>query len=136
VIFFPLSEMNCHVCGRGLSYSSSSNPDSDWRTQVERALNVYKASPLPLIPRTNLVEHRGQMWVSNSILNEAGYLQVEVGDIIRVKGFNDVEIFFEVDAAAKRLRGEPTNTPAIAGWWLQLVDHEGWVPDVIPVAAP
>ncbi len=134
-IWYPLDQNQCLVCGSATAYTGTSLPDNDWRKQVERKLGVFKASQLPLIHRGNLVDHKDQAWVSNAILEGAGYHDVEVGDIIRVSGYNELEIFFEVGSPAKRLRGEPSNTALHAGWWLNLVDHEGWVPDCIPAEA-
>lgn len=125
--------VKCLVCGDKTDHVNESDQHSDWERRVDEGNGVYKAPELPALHRDHLVVHNGQVWVAHDHLVDAGYPgRVRIGDIIRVIGYTDGSLFFEVNGEAMRLRGESEDTPKVMGWWLGRVFDEGWVPDAPP----
>lgn len=124
--------VKCLVCGEATDSINESDPHTDWKQRVDEGNGKFVAPELPALHRDNLVVHNGQVWVAHEHLNNAGYRTVRVGDIIRVIGYTDSDLFFEVNGEAMRLRGESEDTPKVMGWWLGRVFDEGWVPDAPP----
>lgn len=128
---YPLSPAydTCKGCG-GFTYGlEHTPPDQDWNARVERARrevweqNRPKRANVPELPPVHysyLTEHppgSGTMWVHRKVLEEAGYSDVWLDDVIKVAGPGGSFIHFEVAGSAGHTR-QGRERP---GWFLQRI---------------
>ena len=72
---------------------------------------------MPLaLASARIAQFQGQSWITDQALTQAGYIDPEVGDIIRVLGRTE-DIFFELEGRARQ-KGKGD----VGGWWVRRVD--------------
>ncbi len=119
-INYPVHIRFCRVCKLELWMCSECEPTEGWEEETKAKLKVAAETtdpgrPMPL-EFDRVATYNGQSWIHDNSLFDAGYRNVDVGDVISVLGATGAVIYLEIAARARQ------DGRALPGWWVVRMD--------------